>query len=132
MRTATYFDFKSVRDQVKRTNQKTIFKFKFVSAEESLKITINNDWTTLCKEISCRTGFCEFHIFITIFSKNKEVKEIIKISIIYHENIPIAYVYFDGDSLNKLKYYKIIDLKNLIVIKNAPDDLSDYILETHE
>ena len=124
-----YYDFRSVRNQIKHSNPKTPFTYEFRSHEKGLRVSIkkDTDWATVCKEIRCTQGECVFHLLISL----TKADDFIKITLIYHKNVPIAYVFFDCGSLDKLEAYGIIDRKLLRVMNHAPKELSDYILETH-
>jgi len=132
----TYYDIRTVRDQIKRSNQKTLFDLDFKRAEPNLKVNINHDnWMASCvRQVCGLAGFCEYRLYITIKDKSGDALEIIKISLIYYKGQPVDFVYFDADSLKKLVQYEIInDPSALVIIKSIKKNvLSDYTIEVHK
>ena len=111
---ATYYNFKSVRDQVHAAEQNKKCDKEFTLPEDIVGISINNNWITKCSD-PCISGWCLIHLHIKI---PKTLPK--QVSMYYVKEAPIAYVTFFPSILDFLKREKILDPKLLKEEKNAP------------
>ena len=118
---AIYYNFTSVREQVKNAQKKNIIeKYRFDLPQEVDGICIDYNWITQCTSL-CTQGWCP--IFLYIFIPSEPLP--IRVNMYYVKENPTAYVEFSPLALDSLETEGIINTGLLTEEKNARRILPD-------
>ena len=108
-----YYNFSSVRDQVKAAFNTINFTYEFQLPDDVEGIEINENWITDCKS-RCTIGWCKIILYIKLPNKLP-----IPVDMYYFKNRLVAYVQIIPSKLANLKHYKILDQNLLMEEKEA-------------
>lgn len=108
----TYYDYRTVRDQILNAQKinKCTHKFDLPANVDS----IDNNWVTQCKS-PCALGWCEVFLYVLIPNVLP-----IRVNMYYEKKAPIAYVSFTPATLNFLAHLQIINIGVLKIVKDVP------------
>jgi hypothetical protein len=108
---ATYYNYKSVRDQIFIAKQKNKCDYEFNLKDISDKCMDKKTWETKCPD-PCTKGWCEVSFHIK-FSNNQLPRQL---KMYYVKKAPIAYVTFIPSVLCFLIQQKILDKDILEIV----------------